>query len=669
MVSNLTVKVGADIAGLQKELQKVTKELSGFSGGMQTIGKTIAGAFAVSQLIQFGKEIINVAAKYQKFQAVLQNTLGSRSAALTAMEDIKEFAAKTPFQVDELTSSFVKLVNQGFKPTMDQIRSLGDLAASQGKSFDQLTEAIIDGQTGEFERLKEFGIRAKKEGDKVTFTFKGVKQQVDFTGDSIRKYILSLGNAAGVSGSMASVSTTLGGKISNLGDNLDQLASSIGSRSGGLVGAFLDLANNALGALNNSLNDQVSALQNEQTELNVLVGAITDVNVPTEVRSRLIEELNQKYPDFLKNLNAEKITNEQLTKRLSEVNDQFFRKIALVAAEERFKSVQEDILDLIDREVKARKDLSRIKSGETTFRDDARSEGLNATQKQLQETDRLEKLIFDTQQERTSLQADLNSKLTSYNEALNIFKSNGEDYFEVTNKNIQATDAFAEAIARVKGKIKFNSNTDMPGALSTQDFQNNDINLTDDSEINNAFRDSIIADAEALFGLSDALQGATISMDGYNEKQKSAKSAMDATSATAQQMGTMIGGAFSEAIGGQDKFADAMRRIVPQLLGQFLALALGGTIAGAGKTGAPPPVIVALAAAGVAAVGTMFKAATGFSRGGGGGGTSGSGSTTANSFMSSSSGMQVELGGMFRVQGEDLVLALDNYNRKKGRTG
>jgi hypothetical protein len=33
---------------------------------------------------------------------------------------------------------------------MEQMRQMGDLASSVGKSFDQLTEAILDAQTGEF---------------------------------------------------------------------------------------------------------------------------------------------------------------------------------------------------------------------------------------------------------------------------------------------------------------------------------------------------------------------------------------------------------------------------------------------------------------------------------------------------------------------------------------
>lgn len=253
MVSNLTVKIGADIEGLQKELSKATGQLQVFSKGMKAISGVIAGAFAAEKLIDFGKEVFNVTAEFQKFEAVLTNTLGNNGAAKAALSQITDFAAKTPYQVNELTASFVKLANQGFVPTLDHMRRLGDLAASQGKSFNQLTEGIIDAQTGEFERLKEFGIRASKEGDQVTFTFKGVKQQVDFTADSIRKYVLGLGDVEGVSGGMEAQSKTLGGGLSNLKDSWEQLTLAIGrsAEKGGIFSGVLDLI---AGGVNNLKN-------------------------------------------------------------------------------------------------------------------------------------------------------------------------------------------------------------------------------------------------------------------------------------------------------------------------------------------------------------------------------------------------------------------------------
>ena len=246
-VDDLNQKVG-------KGNSESTKSTNALSSAFGNLGKTLGGLFAADMLLSFGKAVVETTAEFQKMEAVLTTTLGSKSAAQVAMTQIVEFASKTPFQVNELTDSFVKLANRGFTPTLAQMNALGDLASSTGKSFDQLTEAALDAMTGEFERLKEFGIRAKSEGDKVAFTFKGVTTEVEKTDEAIKDYLISLGNAEGVSGSMAAISETVGGQISNLQDNFSQLQLAIGSSSSGLISSVLQLSNTIVGDLVTSLN-------------------------------------------------------------------------------------------------------------------------------------------------------------------------------------------------------------------------------------------------------------------------------------------------------------------------------------------------------------------------------------------------------------------------------
>lgn len=261
---------------LRDELKKTGKEggdsIKGVGDSLgslgpiaKTAGTALAAAFSVQKVIEFGKAALDVAGKYQRFAAVLENTLGSQSAAQGALVRIQEIASKTPFSVDELTAAFVKLANQGFQPTNKQIIALGDLASSTGKSFDQLSEALIDAQVGEFERLKEFGIRAQKEGNQVAFTFKGVKTEVDFTNDAIRNYIVGLGDVAGVSGAMAKTSETLEGSVSNLGDAWEGLLNTIGQNLAPVYQKAVKLTASFLGQLK-------ELFKGEQGELNEFQG-------------------------------------------------------------------------------------------------------------------------------------------------------------------------------------------------------------------------------------------------------------------------------------------------------------------------------------------------------------------------------------------------------------
>lgn len=292
----------SEFAKARAELKLYEAQMSKMRKGMSVAGASnIEQASLVSQIKQmagvgvmlaavsaglkkiFG-DMINVRKEFEKFEAVLTNTLGSETLMRNSMNMLKDFAAKTPYALTELVGGFVKLVNQGFKPTEAEMVKLGDLASSQGKSFDQLVEAIIDAQTGEFERLKEFGIRASKEGDKVTFTFKGVKQQVDFTASSIRDYILSLGDAEGVSGGMAKVSETLGGKISNIGDAWDQWMNTLGSSSGGILSWIADKIIDLVGALDEASMsmDQIKMKVRDEAAQKNFENALKEIDVMAE---------------------------------------------------------------------------------------------------------------------------------------------------------------------------------------------------------------------------------------------------------------------------------------------------------------------------------------------------------------------------------------------------
>ena len=262
-----------------KDIKKAKDETGGMAKGLDSLKTGIAAAFSIGAVSAFIGKVANTRAEFQKFEAVLTNTLGSKSLAQNALLMIQDVASKTPFSVQELTGSFVKLANQGFEPTSREITKLGDLAASQGKGFDQLAEGIIDAQTGEFERLKEFGIKASKEGDNVKFKFKGVETQVKNNGKAINEYILGLGELEGVSGGMAAISDTLGGKISNLGDNFDSLFNNIGKNTEGIMSSFLDSLNSFLGGLNEAeqkSQNLAQAFKGQTSVKNIFGNDITD---------------------------------------------------------------------------------------------------------------------------------------------------------------------------------------------------------------------------------------------------------------------------------------------------------------------------------------------------------------------------------------------------------
>lgn len=237
-----------------KNINNETQNVQKSTGGL---GSMILGVFGgnllmglVSGLVDIGRQVIDTTANFQKMEAVLTNTLGSNSEAKKAMNNIVDFASKTPFQVDEITESFIKFANRGVVLANEEMTKLGDIAASQGKSFDQLTEAVLYAQTGEFERLKEFGIRASKAGDQVTVSFGGVSKQVKNTEKDIRDAILAIGDQEGVKGGMEAISKTLGDQLSNLQDNFTSFLKTIGDGASSGLATTVGFLNDALSFVN-----------------------------------------------------------------------------------------------------------------------------------------------------------------------------------------------------------------------------------------------------------------------------------------------------------------------------------------------------------------------------------------------------------------------------------
>lgn len=206
----------------------------GSAESMLSKWKTAAKAFIAVKLVGYLTQLNSAAYRtrkeFAKYEAVLRNTFQSQEKATQAMKMLQQLAADTPASLQEWTESYIKLVNRGLKPTSQELINMGDLASSQGKSVDQLIEAILDAMTGENERLKEFGIKAAKSGETTKFTFRGVTTEVRNSEQAIKDYLLSLGRLDGVVGSMTVQMQELEGMQSNFGDTVDSVLNRIGKK-------------------------------------------------------------------------------------------------------------------------------------------------------------------------------------------------------------------------------------------------------------------------------------------------------------------------------------------------------------------------------------------------------------------------------------------------------
>ena len=213
-------KTQKTFAQINQGVDNMDRRFSKLGRGVSRLGGLMATAFV-------GKQVVDVITKFEKLEASLRTVTGSAEKAGIAFGFIQEFAATTPFQLEEVTDAFIKLKALGLNPSEEALTSYGNTAVAMGKDLNQMIEAVADATTGEFERLKEFGIKAKSQGDQVTFTFQGVSTTVGKNAKEIEGYLRSIGDVQ-FAGAMEEQADTLNVSLSNMGDAFSKLVKAIG---------------------------------------------------------------------------------------------------------------------------------------------------------------------------------------------------------------------------------------------------------------------------------------------------------------------------------------------------------------------------------------------------------------------------------------------------------
>lgn len=83
-------------------------------------------------------------------------------------------------------------------------------------------------------------------------------------------------------------------------------------------------------------------LDKERSALFALESQLLDTNTSEGDRIEIIEKLQKEYPDFLKNIDVEKATNEELSAAIGEVNEMLINKIILQEADEEIQEALND---------------------------------------------------------------------------------------------------------------------------------------------------------------------------------------------------------------------------------------------------------------------------------------------------------------------------------------
>lgn len=243
---------------------------------------------------------------FDKLNSGLVTMTGSAENAAKAFQVLQQFAKDTPYGLNQAVEGFTKLVALGLEPSKEALISYGNTAAAMGKDLNQMIEAVADAATGEFERLKEFGIKASQQGDNVSFTFRGVTTTVKKNSEEIQKYLLNIGNTD-FAGAMDVRAKTLDGVLSSLADTFDGLVLNIAqSGFGEAVAAQASVAEDAIQALSDSIasGEIVGNLQDWTTLFNdsfkFISDALNDLAFDTDAKSNDMSDSLLTVPDAIR---------------------------------------------------------------------------------------------------------------------------------------------------------------------------------------------------------------------------------------------------------------------------------------------------------------------------------------------------------------------------------
>ncbi len=296
-------KTSTELATLKSRLSDAENGLGEFASETKSSGESLtasvtAGTLAAkayeavgSALLSAGKKVIQAGVSYnaqlEQYQTALTNMLGSSQAAEQALENIKQDAAKTPFDTAGLVKANELLISTGVDADSSRkvILALGDAVSATGGGNDELSrmaqnlQQIRNAGQATSADIKQFayaGIdvyglladytgKSTAEVQKMTVTYDVLTAALEKAADEGGRYY----------GSMSTQSETLNGQWSTLTDNATQLAGLMTEDlSGGVKTVVGNLNDLTVAATEAYKTDGWVGLATEIASLNPLISGV-----------------------------------------------------------------------------------------------------------------------------------------------------------------------------------------------------------------------------------------------------------------------------------------------------------------------------------------------------------------------------------------------------------
>lgn len=131
---DLIIVLSGDNSDLRKKLDQVKRDLSQLGQDLTAIGAKMSAAVTIP-LLAAGGAALKLAGDYEQAQIAFETMLGSAAKSKAFLQDLEEFAKKTPFDFPGLVEASRRLIAMGFEAdrVIPILRTVGDTAAATGK--------------------------------------------------------------------------------------------------------------------------------------------------------------------------------------------------------------------------------------------------------------------------------------------------------------------------------------------------------------------------------------------------------------------------------------------------------------------------------------------------------------------------------------------------------
>src|SRR3990167_463894 len=230
------------IAKIEKEARKTISPIERMRESMGGLAM-VAKAALVGGLTMAGMAAVKMGMQFEQTQIAFKTLLGSTEAASKHLAELRDFAAKTPFQFTDLVTASRRLQAFGFEAEkiIPMLRDIGDAVAAMGggsEMIDRVTLALgqmsAKGKVSaqEMLQLTEAGIPAwrflaEAMGVTTAEVQKMSERGLIPAGKAIDAILTGMRKDFG--GMMAEQSKTAAGQLSNLIDQFESAATTLGT--------------------------------------------------------------------------------------------------------------------------------------------------------------------------------------------------------------------------------------------------------------------------------------------------------------------------------------------------------------------------------------------------------------------------------------------------------